>query len=370
MVVKYTNELLKGICAKLQLQPNKYQLANERYHTIADIIERDNAFKGVHLQLYPHGSFRLKTTVKPLQSNEYDLDFVVEIPSTTKMNPRELYDHVARILSSDGNHQGMVEKKTRCIRVNYSNDFHMDIMPGQSIGSGTTEIIVPDKELKAWYHHSNPKAYAMWFEMQAKTNINAEMSALKKAAVEPLTEQEMALRLEPLRQAVQLIKRYRDVYCDAHDKTPVRSIVICTLMGYISSSYSNTIDIIGDFCTYVNGRIAGAFGEPFEVRNPVVDEVLTEKWKESKSNYTDFVAMMAELTSDVKRLQELSVNTDISTLIKKMFGESITTEVIKENSQGIANARATGKLAAGANGLLSTEGLGTAVRSNHFYGED
>lgn len=367
----YRDELLVGICRKLQLPPSMYDQADKRYHIISDTIQKDDVFENIDLRMYPHGSFRLKTTVKPLSENEYDLDFVVEIPSGVMMTPQQLYNHIYRILSNDGVHNDMVEMKSRCIRVNYANDFHMDIMPGQVINKDTNEIIVPDRELKRWYHHSNPIGYAEWFEEQAKTQIlyDIDRQRIYKASAEPLSEQEIVTRLEPLRRAVQLIKRYRDVYCEKNSAEPVRSIVICTLMGHISSSYSSEIDIITDFCSYVKGKISEAKGKPFEVKNPVVNEVLTEKWTEEKQTYKDFVDMMKCLTNDIHELASATINTDIVVLVKKMFGESITNTVIKEQAENVSQHRDAGTLAVSSTGLLNTENVGATVKKNTFYGK-
>lgn len=367
---EYKEKLLIGICEKLQLTSGRYKLAEERYHTIADTIQDDYVFRNIKLEMYPHGSFRLKTTVRPLSSNEYDLDFVVEIPRNVQMTALDLYNHIYRILSNDGVHDGMVEKKSRCIRVNYANDFHMDIMPGQVYNPYTREIIVPDRELKYWYHHSNPIGYANWFEQQAKTQIINEMmnSIPIYERTEPIADQEIAKRLEPLRRAVQLIKRYRDIYCMKTKAEPVRSIVLCTLMGHISSSYSIDLNIISDFCLYVHSLIEENHGRPFEVKNPVVNEILTEKWQESKKNYMDFVRMMVSLEKDIQKLNNANTNNEIVPLLKKMFGENVTTTVIKEQAEGLLNARNLGVLSAGPTGLLNMEGSGLFVKKNTFYG--
>ena len=371
MMASYRDRLLVGICGKLQLPPSLYEQAEKRYHTISDIIQNDAIFNGVDLRMYAHGSFRLKTTVKPLSENEYDLDFVVEVPSGMMMTAQQLYNHIYRILSTDGVHDGMVEKKSRCIRVNYANDFHMDIMPGQVVNRATNEIIVPDHDLKGWYHHSNPLGYAEWFENQAKTRILIEMNQQRiiKSSAEPISDQEVVTRLEPLRRAVQLIKRYRDIYCEKNNREPVRSIVLCTLMGEISSSYSSEIDIIKDFCSYTNTKIAESNGEPFEVRNPVVDEVLTEKWAENKQNYKDFVGMMSALTRDIKKLETTTINTEIAVRVKEMFGESVANAVIKEQAENISRLRVAGTLKVNSTGSLNAEEQGIAVKKNTFYGK-
>lgn len=370
-MASYRDDLLLGICGKLQLPQSLYTLAEERYKTISKIIKADEVFKTIDLRMYPHGSFRLKTTVKPLSSNEYDLDFVVELPIEFQMTPQDLYNHIYRILSNDGSHNNMVEKKNRCIRVNYANDFHMDIMPGKVINRTTNEIIVPDRELKSWYHHSNPIGYAEWFENQAKEAIQYELNHQKtaKASAEPISDQEIVSRLEPLRRAVQLVKRYRDIYCDKHNAEPVRSIVLCTLMGYISSSYSSEIDIISDFCNYVNEKIVASNGLPFEVKNPVVNETLTEKWNEDKNNYNDFVKMMQALTEHMKKLSSTSINTDIANLLKEMFGEILTSDVIKDQAAKVSTARAAGILGVTATGVLKTKETVAVVKKNTFYGE-
>lgn len=364
----YTEELLLRICQKLQLTSNLYEQATERYETIAKIIAKDDVFQETNLSIYPQGSFRLKTTVKPIGQEEYDLDFVAELPMDSVMTPHQLYDHIFRILSTDGIHDKMVEKKKRCIRVNYANDFHMDIMPGKLVNSVTHEIVVPDKELKYWYHHSNPIGFANWFETQARTKILYEMNEQRaRFKVEKVSEQEVAQQLEPLRRAVQLVKRYRDIYCNKNNSEPVRSIVICTLMGHITSFTGDTLKIVSAFCDYVNSLIDRNKGKPFEVTNPVVNELLTEKWKK-ESNYRDFVNMMKSLTNDLDQLRRYEINRDINQIVKGMFGETITNLAIKEYTTELNKSRQEGSLLVSSTGTLNMNKTGVPVKKNTFFG--
>ena len=367
----YIDAILLGICENLQLSTSLYDMANKRYNTIADILQNDAIFKDIDIKIYPHGSFRLKTTVKPLKNNEFDLDFVAELPKNSIMNPKELYDHIFQILRHDGIHNEKVELKSRCIRVNYANDFHMDIMPAKLINEATSEIIVPDKELSGWYHHSNPKGFADWFENQARNSFMKEMSrtAYSKFDVESISEQEMAAKLEPLRRAVQLVKRYRDIYCDKHKTEPVRSIILCTLMGKITNFAGDTLQIISSFCFYVINLIKENSCKPFDVFNPVVDEILTEKWHEG-NNYGDFVSMMKSLSNDVSRLMRCTNNQDANRLTKEMFGETITNLAITNYAKKINASRKSGELSVDSSGTLNTLGNGVSIKKNTFYGDD
>ena len=365
----YIESILFGICDKLQLTPTLYNLATERYETIIKVLRKDSVFKDVELNVYPHGSFILKTTVKPLTGEEFDLDFVAELPIDSDMTPKELYNHIIRILRNDTDHKDQIEPKTRCVRVNYANDFHMDIMPGKLIDISTNEIIVPDRDLKSWYHHSNPKGFADWFEMQARTRILNEMVELRHAqfGVENISDQEVTAQLEPLRRAVQLVKRYRNIYCARTKKEPVRSIVICALMGEITSFNGDTAQIISSFCTYVNGLIEKYKEKPFDVKNPVVDEILTEKWHEG-TNYQEFVDMMKSLTVDITALQRCSNNSEVNSLTKKMFGEKVTNAAIIRHAQILNESRQSGKLSVDQSGTLNTKNSGVLVKKNTFYG--
>jgi hypothetical protein len=366
---RYIESILFGICEKLQLTPSLYDLATERYETIIKVLRKDPVFKNVELNIYPHGSFRLKTTVKPLTGEEFDLDFVAELPIDSDMKPKELYAHIIRILQNDGNYRDKIEPKNRCVRVNYANDFHMDIMPSKLIDMSTSEIIVPDRDLKSWYHHSNPKGFANWFEEKARTRILNEIFESRYAQfdTEHISDQETALNLEPLRRAVQLVKRYRNVYCDRTKKEPVRSIVICALMGKITSFTGDTVQIISSFCTYVNGLIKSHGGKPFDVNNPVVDEILTEKWHEG-TNYQDFVDMMKALTSDITAIQRCTNNSEVNSLTKKMFGEQVTNAAIIRHAKILNESRQSGKLSVDQYGTLNTQSSGVPVKKNTFYG--
>lgn len=367
----FQDDVVLGLCEKLQLQDSLYKLAVERYETISSTLQEDEVFKYTELRIYSQGSFRLKTTVKPIKDNEFDLDFVVELPESSAMTPLDLYNHIYRILSSDGNHNNMVEKKNRCIRINYKNDFHMDIMPGKAINRNTNEIIVPDRELKSWWHHSNPIGYAEWFEMQAKTNIKKSLFArgIISESAEPINEQEVVKKLEPLRRAVQLIKRYRDVFCDKNNCNPTKSIVLCTLIGFVVCDYSNEWEIIDDFCKYVNMQIRIAGNKPFVVKNPVVDEILTEKWYENRQNYYDFVSMISKLTDDVSALRKLTNNIEIAEKMKSMFGEKIIVDVVKSLASTVDSNRFSGSLTVNSKGELGVNPNGISVGKNTFYGE-
>ena len=124
-----------------------------------------------------------------------------------------------------------------------------------------------------------------------------------------------------------------------------------------------------DFCKFVNRKIQASNGKPFEVKNPVIDEVLTEKWKEDEQNYTDFVNMMEALTEDLNKLNSDATNASAIKQLQAMFGENITNDAVKKNAEKLNKARLAGTVTVGATGILNATKAVAAVKKNTFYGE-
>ena len=76
-----------------------------------------------------------------------------------------------------------------------------------------------------------------------------------------------------------------------------------------------------------------------------------------------------KLTKDVKILRSYSYNTDINTITKKMFGETVTNAVLKDFAKEINNARQASTLSITSSGVLSTSSSGIPIKKNTFYGE-
>ncbi|MFF3024420.1 nucleotidyltransferase [Gottfriedia sp. NPDC057948] len=80
--------------------------------------------------MYPQGSLSISTTVKPLAKQEFDLDLVCQINQSWQgKDSLKLLDSIEKRLKENKIYQDMVERKNRCIRLNYANEFLMDILP-------------------------------------------------------------------------------------------------------------------------------------------------------------------------------------------------------------------------------------------------
>jgi hypothetical protein len=111
-------------------------------------------------------------------------------------------------------YQAILKEKPRCWRLNYANEFHLDITP--SIPNGDCANggeLVPDKALRCW-KSTNPKGYreAFWrrAELMPRMRAITEDRARTDADIEPFQQRAPVKGL--LCWIVQIAKRHRDVF--------------------------------------------------------------------------------------------------------------------------------------------------------------
>ncbi len=101
--------LLFEICEELQLPPYRYNQADERYHAVSEVLEADGSPLGpFRPRIYPQGSMRLGTTVRPI-AGPHALDFVCELSlSHALVEPIKLLQALYGHLQQHGTYSEMV----------------------------------------------------------------------------------------------------------------------------------------------------------------------------------------------------------------------------------------------------------------------
>ncbi|WP_271767912.1 nucleotidyltransferase domain-containing protein [Aquimarina algiphila] len=347
-------DILTRIAVSLELDDTRKQRMESAYNAIYDILEKDEVFfSKVDFLVYPQGSKAIGTTVKPRGKEEFDLDITVEIRDPYyNYSSSEIYNHLIRVLSNNDIYKEKLVPKNRCARINYVGDFHMDILPGCIVVSGDSKIMVPDRELSSWTS-SNPKGYVNWFTQKAETvvisNLNKAFrtfSALNEAKAEQEDlPNEDTYRKEPLKRAVQLTKRYRDIYFEKNPDYKTSSIVLTTIFGQLyegESSIYQTIDnvlnkIVTQYTDYQYLFESQGVYKRIKVLNPVnSDEDFTDKWDNEKEYYTQFIAFAKSYKEKWEKLKNGNFG-----VAEELFGsdriKGVLTEQLKEIAKNEEN---------------------------------
>lgn len=288
-------DLLNRMGQNLQLDDSRREKMETAYKAVTKWIEDDEQFfRKLDFEIYPHGSVRIGTSVKPIEREEFDLDFVVHISlDWNQHNPMTVYNELKRRIEENDTYKKMLIPKSRVLRLDYAGDFHMDIMPGcQEIPDDNDKIRVPDKKRHNWVS-SNPRGYGDWFEGRSK--MVRDFVLEKALAMEQLPAQQSYSLKKPLVRAVQIIKRFRDLYFQNDMDNAVSSIILTTLAGQY---YEGDGTIYGTVDNIVSKMQVAAMQNVynFSVTNPVnPEEDFTDKWKEDPHLYRCFAGFVQEL---------------------------------------------------------------------------
>jgi hypothetical protein len=357
------DELVAQICVTLQISPTQFELAERHYRAVGDWLAGDGSpIATLQPIIYPQGSMALRTTVKPREREEYDLDLVLQVEPTTT-DPMRLYNLVADRLEAHGTYGLMLERMKRCLRLSYEHDFHLDILPARRDRlRGTTCIEVPDRKLEGW-HPSNPVGYVAWFEHRCDETSRAKAEREQVPLPVPLLESQLTV----LRQVVQLLKRRRDNAFGNSDIAP-RSVVLTTLAGH---AYVGTDSLTGAV-EQVLGNLALAVEQAYpamiEVRNPTNPaELFSEAWRNNPEAYRAFVTWLRGFHAEIVTLRATEGIDAIGTQLDRMFGDNLGARAVRAYSERRAAAARAGILRYGTPGIIVGATEGRVVPRNTFH---
>lgn len=324
------DEVLEQIAGALQLTPTQYESAAEKYGAVGKwLAAPESPLHVLQPVIYPQGSMALQTTVKPLRRMEYDLDLVCEVQPSGH-SAMQLFDLVYTRLHENGTYRPILEKKNRCVRLNYAGNFHLDIIPARPDGSRPPpSVVIPDRTLEAWTR-SNPKGYATWFHTRGGQVVKV------RAAVESLPSQTPPDLKTPLSVAVQILKRRRDVMFGDSDLAP-RSVVLTTLSAKHYTGEQHVAAVVAQVLAGIDAEIRAAAPQRICVPNPTnPDERFCDSFTaESYAAFADFVRTMLR---EVGELNAAMQRDDLRRRLVGMFGESPVQAVLPANASESADA--------------------------------
>ncbi|WP_270087088.1 nucleotidyltransferase domain-containing protein [Sphingobacterium sp. SYP-B4668] len=359
-------ELLARIAQELQLDKTRLDRMESAYNAVAELLKNDkDFFDGLVIEVYAQGSKRIGATVRPFNKADFDLDVVLHIfDAYHRHSPEEIYNALVKALEKDGYYKTILEKKKRCVRLNYKSDFHMDILPACMPDYSEKERIkIPEKALRGW-SSGNPKGFADWF-LSIANSVKEPMlgryaDVLMKAQIETERLPEEAYLKTPLQRVVQLLKRYRDVFFDKKDY-PVSSIVITTLAAHFYNAENSIFEAMDHIVSKIKNSYQDSvrYNKKFKVLNPVnPEEDFTDSW--TNEHYVSFFSFIEDFH---KRWQNLknSFETSNEDYIR-LFGEGVYKKTLNEQFQNFA--KSTNNSLAKSSGLIAASIAFTSPSGN------
>jgi hypothetical protein len=381
-------DLIEEACQHLEPSPYQREVAQQRYEGVGDWLAKSEDPLLAEIAIRLQGSVAIGTTVKPIGAAEYDVDLVAHVPDIDAViSPAMLKHRIGDRLKANGHYAPLLVEMPRCWRLDYANEFHLDITPSiPNPGCAMGGELVPDKALKSW-KASNPMGYRAKFERRAKLRARIRPafgrildSTMAKDSVEPYPE-EMKLK-GLLRRTVQIAKRHRDLeFIDDTDGLAPLSIIITTLASRAyefcvgNFTYDHELDLIVDLLrrmpNSIETHVNGTGVEWYLWNQTTVGENFCEKWNKHPERARAFFEWHGKLVADVEHLAAAEGLDDVRRLLGDVVGRSPANAALDALTARVSTARTGNRLSVTkpAGLILGTAVGATPVRSNTFFGD-
>ena len=244
--------VLLRAAAAMSLSEPQYATIERRYTRLGEIFDAATHPLLRDANIFVQGSIGLRTTNKPApgatgEMATIDADAVVWLPHAGSATAMEVLDAVEARVVDGSRVDRKIQKLRRGVRIVYADEspgFHIDVTParcapGNSDCDGHGYLLVPDRAL-GW-KCSSPRTYNSWLASVAAGQIRivdydaliAKRVYFAEAKQEPIPAYSEYIDGNPLRAAIKLLKRHRDMWAIGRDKASVRPIsaILTTLAG-------------------------------------------------------------------------------------------------------------------------------------------
>lgn len=367
------------------------KVANEISITDTMIDKAESSYRAVgkwvgeginyDVKIIPQGSIGLGTTIKPISDkDDYDIDLVCILLNGQYLNAKDIKNIVGNRLKE---HKIYAEKimmegeGKRCWKMQY-DEFHMDILPSVPlklyIEPNSTNLRITHKENGIYTDRfSNPYGYRLWFQERMKDIINARKRAYALENHTSIEDVPIYRIKTPLQQAIQILKRHRDIYFNNKEKefAPI-SIIITTLAARSYNGEVNLYNTIVNILSNMHYHIEQRRGL-YWISNPVDSaENFADKWNSDPKRAEAFYKWLEIAKYDfISKAASCYGLDQLYKLFSNKLGDQPVNRAFKSIGNEMREKRENNKLySAGLGGsLLSKDSGNLLVKGHTFFGK-
>ena len=247
------------------------------------------------------GSYGLKTIIKPVGTREFDADMLLYMTYDEAKEPKDYINEVYNCLRGNDNYKDKVHRRTRCVYIDYADEFHLDLVPCLTQQDSFTQeekyFICNNRENE--FETTDGTGYRDWFN--EKTRITHGN----------------------LKRVTRLLKFLRD----HKGNFSVKSILLTTLIGnsvYASDEWGEDFKNIPTALKTISNRINSflqANASMPEICNPVLDgEFFTRHWDQDK--YSHFREMFELYNNKINEAFDATEHNASVRKWRELFGDN------------------------------------------------
>lgn len=149
---------------KVNLGQGRIKQLDDRVAAITKFLQTgDDSFAENFIDVLPQGSYAHRTIINPVQANdEFDADLLLEMTELEEWEAENYVQELYTVFRGSSTYRDMVSRHDRCIRIDYANEFHIDLVPYMERHGA--HYITNRSENQ--FELTNPEGYNDWLDGQ------------------------------------------------------------------------------------------------------------------------------------------------------------------------------------------------------------
>ncbi len=364
------SSLLEQQARLLDISRQEQEWAISRYDDLGQFLI-DQLVGRADANVYPQGSFRLGTVVKPADGGgDFDIDLVFwRDLARESVTQEELKTTAGELLVAYCTDRQLAEpvELGRCWRLEFfEQNFHLDVLPVIPDRNHYSDgILLSDRDLRLWLC-SNPIGYADWFyDRMEETLVQEHLAALAKSLGRSVEEVPRFMVRTPLQRAVQLFKRSRDEFFSSSPEIKTPSILITTLAGHAYRGQREVDRALLETAQAMPDHIERR-GSQWWVENPAhPGENFADKWNSSPERREAFFEWLGAITRATQAAGQVRTATEAAKVLSPVFG-GLAREAA--NAMAGAGPSVAFKAAGRSPCIAGADGRGAVPHEHHPFG--
>lgn len=213
----YFTGLLQG---EVNINRDRLRQLEDHVAALSGYLREDSGLSSTVRRFLPQGSWAHRTIIKPLPGQEFDADLLVQMKQQRAWSndPQRYLLTVYDALGKSARYRNRITMKTRCVRVSYAGECHVDLVPYIHIyGWFDRHLIVNQQQNR--FEEVNPAGFSQWMlsrDRVAHGNLRTTLRLLKYVRDYKATFDVPSVILTVLigRRISRFLSFWDDRYCD------------------------------------------------------------------------------------------------------------------------------------------------------------
>lgn len=311
--MKFTNDFSQFLANTVNLNQSRIDRLQDHVNAIEGYLASDTIIGEQFIDLIPAGSWAHRSIIRPVKTNdEFDADVLLYMEENPNWLPKDYLNELHAAFKRSPIYKDKVQWHTRCIRINYAGDFHVDVVPyvERNDGHYVTNRLEPPEEGR--FEASNPELFTSWVDDRERyTNGN-------------------------FIKTVRLAKYLRD----HKDTFSCKSVILKTLLGGVVNEIEATnypelyLDLPTTLKTLFSKLTASLPNEMPAVMDPgETGDNFTDRYKDAW-DYDNFKNMITHYSAKIDEAYNESDAEKSARLWRNIFGDDFKPENSLSKSSG------------------------------------